>query len=58
LRKTLNSPERNVARMVEQNKSGSYAEIVYDALGNKLALMNGTSTLKEAFAPLPRFLPQ
>jgi len=36
-------------RMVEQSKSGSNTEIVYDALGNKLALMNGTSTLVKAF---------
>jgi RHS repeat-associated protein len=42
-----------LGRMVEQNKSGSYTEIVYDCLGNKLALMNGASTLKEAFVPLP-----
>ena len=40
-------------RMVEQSKSGTNTEIVYDALGNKLALMNGTSTLVKAFAPLP-----
>jgi RHS repeat-associated protein len=40
-------------RMVEQDKSGSYGQIVYDPSGNKLAVMNTTSTLKEAFAPLP-----
>ncbi|MHB8413612.1 MAG: hypothetical protein ACYDDI_16930, partial [Candidatus Acidiferrales bacterium] len=40
-------------RMVEQDKSGSYTEIVYAPKGNKLALMSGTSTLKQAFAPLP-----
>ncbi|MHB8413748.1 MAG: RHS repeat-associated core domain-containing protein [Candidatus Acidiferrales bacterium] len=42
-----------LGRTVEQSNSGSYTEIVYAPLGNKLALMNGTSTLKEAFAPLP-----
>lgn len=42
-----------LGRMVAQNESGSYAEIVYDALGNKLALMNGTSALVKAFALLP-----
>jgi RHS repeat-associated protein len=42
-----------LGRMVEQNKSGSYTEIVYDCLGNKLALMNGTSTLVRAFVALP-----
>ncbi|MHB8527025.1 MAG: RHS repeat domain-containing protein [Candidatus Acidiferrales bacterium] len=40
-------------RMVEEDKSGSYTEIVYDPIGNKLALMSGTSTLRQAFAPLP-----
>src|SRR5579864_583514 len=42
-----------LGRMVEQNKSGTYTEIVYAPKGNKLALMSGTSTLKQAFAPLP-----
>lgn len=42
-----------LGRMVEQSKSGTNTEIVYDALGNKLALMSGTSTLKQAFVPLP-----
>lgn len=40
-------------RMVEQTKSGTSTEIVYDPLGNKLALMSTTTTLKTAFAPLP-----
>ncbi|HKV79529.1 MAG TPA: RHS repeat-associated core domain-containing protein [Candidatus Sulfotelmatobacter sp.] len=39
-------------RMVEQSKAGTNTEIVYDALGNKLALMSGIS-LQKAFAPLP-----
>ena len=38
-------------RMVEQNRSGSYTQIVYGPLGNKLALMNG-QTLSKAFVPL------
>jgi RHS repeat-associated protein len=38
--------------MVEQNRSGSYTEIVYGPLGDKLALMNG-QTLTKAFVPLP-----
>ncbi|MFZ0293179.1 MAG: RHS repeat-associated core domain-containing protein, partial [Candidatus Sulfotelmatobacter sp.] len=42
-----------LGRMAEQNKSGSYTEIVYAPMGNKLALMSGTSTLKQAFVPLP-----
>jgi RHS repeat-associated protein len=39
-------------RMVEQNNSGTYTQIVYDPLGEKFGLMNG-QTLKKAFAPLP-----
>jgi len=39
-------------RMVEQNRSGSYAQIVYAPTGGKLALMSGQSLLK-AFIPLP-----
>ena len=42
-----------LGRMVEQTKSGASTEIVYDAVGNKLALMSTTTTLKTAFAPLP-----
>ncbi|HKW87404.1 MAG TPA: RHS repeat-associated core domain-containing protein [Candidatus Acidoferrales bacterium] len=42
-----------LGRVVEQNKSGTYTEIVYAPTGNKLALMNGVSTLKQAFVPLP-----
>jgi len=39
-------------RMVEQNRSGAYTEIVYAPTGNKLALMSGQSLVK-AFVPLP-----
>lgn len=39
-------------RMVEQNRSGSYTEIIYSPTGSKLALMNG-QTLEKAFIPLP-----
>jgi RHS repeat-associated protein len=39
-------------RMVEQNKSGAYSEIVYSPTGAKLAVMNGQS-LTKAFVPLP-----
>src|SRR5207249_8842341 len=39
-------------RMVEQNRSGSYSQIVYSPSGGKLALMNGQSLVK-AFVPLP-----
>lgn len=42
-----------LGRMIEQSKAGANAEIVYDTLGNKLALMNGLSTIVKAFAPLP-----
>jgi RHS repeat-associated protein len=38
--------------MVEQNRSGSYTQIVYAPGGSKLALMNG-QTLSKAFVPLP-----
>ena len=38
-------------RMVEQNRSGSYTQIVYGPGGGKLALMNGQS-LNKAFVPL------
>jgi len=40
-----------LGRMVEQNKSGTYYEIVYSPLGTKLAIMQGT-TLQKAFVPL------
>lgn len=39
-------------RAVEQNRGGSYTQIVYAAFGAKLALMNGT-TLVKAFVSLP-----
>ena len=41
-----------LGRMVEQNRSGSYTQIVYAPGGGKLALMNGQSVSK-AFVPLP-----
>jgi len=42
-------------RMVEQNRSGAYTEIVYTPGGAKLALMSGTGgqTLQTAFIRLP-----
>jgi RHS repeat-associated protein len=39
-------------RMAEQNRSGSYTEVVYAPSGFKLALMSG-QTLQKAFVPLP-----
>jgi hypothetical protein len=42
-----------LGRMVEQDRCGSYTQIVYDPSGDKLAAMSTTSTLKDAFAPLP-----
>ncbi len=41
-----------LGRMVEQNRSGSYTQIVYSPTGEKLALMNG-QTLQKAFVALP-----
>ena len=41
-----------LGRMIEQNRSGSYTQIVYDPTGRKLALMNGQS-IQKAFVPLP-----
>jgi hypothetical protein len=38
--------------MVEQNRSGTYTQIVYARTGGKLALMTG-QTLQKAFIPLP-----
>ena len=40
-----------LGRMVEQNRSGAYTEIVYGPGGGKLALMSG-QTLQKAFVPL------
>jgi RHS repeat-associated protein len=40
-----------LGRMVEQNKSGTYSEIVYGPFGTKLAIMQGT-TLQQAFVSL------
>jgi RHS repeat-associated protein len=39
-------------RMVEQNRSGVFTEIVYTPGGQKFALMTG-ATLQKAFVPLP-----
>ena len=41
-----------LGRMVEQNRSGAYTQIVYAPSGAKLALMNG-STFENAYVPLP-----
>jgi RHS repeat-associated protein len=41
-----------LGRMVEQNRSGAYTQIVYSPNGRKLALMNGQA-LQKAFVPLP-----
>jgi RHS repeat-associated protein len=41
-----------LGRMVEQNRSGSYTQVVYSAGGSKLALMSG-QTLSKAFVSLP-----
>jgi RHS repeat-associated protein len=41
-----------LGRMVEQNKSGTYSEVVYSPTGSKLAIMNGQSLLK-GFVNLP-----
>ena len=41
-----------LGRMVEQNRGGSYTQVVYAPSGGKLALLNG-STLQQAFVPLP-----
>jgi RHS repeat-associated protein len=49
---TVNLTYDALGRMVEQNRSGSYTEIVYGPTGGKLALMNGQSPQK-AFVPLP-----
>jgi RHS repeat-associated protein len=42
-----------LGRIVEQSKSGMNTEMVYDCAGNKLALMNTTTTLVTGFGPLP-----
>jgi RHS repeat-associated protein len=41
-----------LGRMVEQNRSGSYTQIVYAPTGRKFALMSG-QTLVKALVPLP-----
>ena len=40
-----------LGRMVEQNRNGSYTEVLYGPQGSKLALMTG-QTLQKAFIPL------
>lgn len=40
-----------LGRMVEQNRSGTYTQIVYDAMSTRLALMSAQS-LQKAFVPL------
>jgi RHS repeat-associated protein len=49
---TVNLTYDALGRMVEQNRSGTYTEIVYSPTGRKLALMSG-QTLQKAFVPLP-----
>src|SRR3989449_4532879 len=49
---TVNVTYDALGRAVEQARRSSYTQIVYGALGNKLALMNG-QTLTKAFVPLP-----
>lgn len=49
---TVNLTHDALGRMVEQNRSGSYTQIVYSPVGSKLALMSG-QTLQKAFVPLP-----
>jgi RHS repeat-associated protein len=41
-----------LGRMVEQNRSGAYTEILYAPTGFELSLMNGQPYVKE-FAPMP-----
>ena len=41
-----------LGRMVEQNRGGTYTQVVYSPSGAKLAQMNGQS-LQKAFVPLP-----
>lgn len=41
-----------LGRMVEQNQSGTYYQVVYSPLGNKLAMVKG-QTVQQAFVPLP-----
>ncbi len=41
-----------LGRMFEQNRSGTYTQVVYSPTGGKLALMSG-QTLSKAFVPLP-----
>ncbi len=41
-----------LGRMVEQNRSGAYTQIIYAPTGQKFAVMNG-QTLQKAFVPLP-----
>ena len=41
-----------LGRMVEQNQSGTYFQIVYSPMGGKFAMMKG-QTIQQAFVPLP-----
>ncbi len=41
-----------LGRVVEQNRGGTYTQMLYAPTGGKLALMNG-QTLVKAFVPLP-----
>jgi RHS repeat-associated protein len=49
---TVNLTYDAMGRMVEQNRSGTYTQIVYSPTGSKLALMSGQA-LQKAFVPLP-----
>jgi RHS repeat-associated protein len=49
---TVGAAFNALGRMVEQNRSNVYTEIVYSPAGDKLALMSG-QTLQSAFIPLP-----
>jgi RHS repeat-associated protein len=48
---TVNLTYDALGRMVEQNRSGTYTQIVYAPTGGKLALMGGQA-LQKAFVPL------
>ncbi|MGH9511284.1 MAG: hypothetical protein ACRD2U_04015, partial [Terriglobales bacterium] len=41
-----------LGRMVEQNQSGTYFQIVYSPLGKKFAMMKA-QVIQQAFVPLP-----
>jgi RHS repeat-associated protein len=50
---TVNLTYDALGRMVEQARGSSYTQILYGPGGDKLALMNGLTTLVNAFVPLP-----